>query len=91
VVRLIERKDTWGGSARQSEALLSDERDRIAAADRQWIADLNASHQAEMAQRQAAAAALMQWSAQQQMINAINRPVVTTCNRFGSSVNCISN
>ncbi|HME20856.1 MAG TPA: hypothetical protein VKI44_05760 [Acetobacteraceae bacterium] len=26
-----------------------------------------------MAQRQAAAAAIMQWSAQQQMINAINR------------------
>ena len=73
--RLIERKDTWGESARQSEAALSDARERIAAANRQWTADLNASHQAELAQRQAAAAALMEWSAQQQMINAINRPV----------------
>jgi hypothetical protein len=90
VVRLIERKDTWGESARQSEAVLSDEREKIAAADHQWIAELNAANQAEMAQRQAAAAALLQWSAQQQMINAATRPVVTNCSRFGSSVNCTS-
>jgi hypothetical protein len=42
--------------------------------------------------------ALLQWSAQQQMINAMNRPVVvaspapvqTTCNTMGSFTNCTS-
>jgi hypothetical protein len=90
VVRLVERKDTWGESARQSDAVLSDEREKLAAADHQWIADLNAANQAEMAQRQAAAGVLLQWSAQQQMINAATRPIVTNCNRLGSSVNCTS-
>ncbi len=97
-VQLVERKITWGEFAQQGQVLLNDSRQRIAVADRQWISDLNASHQAEMAQRQAAAAALMQWSAQQQMINAMNRPVIvapaapiqTTCNRMGNFVNCTS-
>jgi len=90
VVRLIERQDTWGESARQSEAILSDQREKLAAANHQWGADLSAANQVEIAQRQAAAAALLQWSSQQQMINAATRPVVTNCNRFGPSVNCTS-
>jgi type III secretory pathway component EscV len=89
-VQLVERKITWGEWARQGQALLNNARQQLAAADRKWIAELNASHQAEMGQRQAAAAALLQWSAQQQLINAANRPVVTNCNRLGSSVNCTS-
>jgi hypothetical protein len=65
-------------------------RKQTAAADQQWIANLKAENQEELAQRQAAAAALLQWSQQQQVINAINRPVVTNCNRFGATVNCTS-
>jgi hypothetical protein len=87
-VQLVERKITWGEWGRQGQAISSDTRQQLAAADRQWSAELKASHQAELAEREAAADALLQWSAQQQMINAINRPVVTNCNRFGSSVNC---
>lgn len=87
---LVQRKITWAESARRGQSRLGEMRQRLAEADRQWITDLNASHQAEMAQRQAAANALMQMSAQQQMINAMNRPVVTNCFRTGGFVNCTS-
>jgi hypothetical protein len=101
-VELVERKITWGEFARRVQALSTDFRQKTAAADRQLVADLNASSQAEMAQRQAAGAALMQWSAQQQMINAINRPVVpvyqmpvqqpmrlqTNCTTIGNITSC---
>jgi len=78
---------------------VSDEQQSLAAANRKWVADLNASHQTEMSQRQAAAAALVQWSAQQQMINALNRPVIVTppaptqthCTVMGNFVDCTSN
>jgi len=87
---LVERKITWAESAKRAEENTNSLRKQLAAADQQWIAELKAENQAELAQRQAAAAALMQWSQQQQMINAINRPVTTNCNRFGSTVNCTS-
>jgi hypothetical protein len=87
-VDVVERKITLGEAARRSQAASADFQQNQAAANREWAADLNASHQAELAQRQAAADAMMQWSLQQQMINAATRPVVTNCNRFGSSVNC---
>lgn len=87
-VQLVERRITWGEWARQLQALSSDAHQQLATADRELIASLNASNQAELAQRQAAAAALLQWSAQQQMINAVNRPVQTTCNTVGGFTNC---
>lgn len=90
VAALVARKITWAEGARRGQALSIEIRQRGASADRQWIADLNASHQAEMAQRRAAANALAQWSAQQQMINAVNRPRQTNCTGFGNSVNCTS-
>ena len=89
-VDLIERKITWGVAAGQTDANIAELRTKIADADQHWRAQLSASNQAEIAQRQAAASALLQWSEQQQMINALNRPVVTNCNRFGTSVNCTS-
>ena len=90
VAQLVERKITWAEGAKEIEAALSSLRQASASADHQWLADLNASNQAELARRQAAANVLMQWSQQQQLINAATRPVVTNCNAFGSSVNCIS-
>jgi hypothetical protein len=99
-VLLVERKITWAEGARRGEENVNDLRRQIEAANQRLSAQLNASSQAEMAQRQAAAAAIMQWSAQQQMINAMNRPVIvapapaapvyTTCNQLGSFVNCTS-
>ena len=90
VAMLVERKITWAEAVRRGQSNSSDGRQKIALADHQWVADLNASHQAEMAQRQAAANAMMQWSAQQQMINVMNRPRQTNCYGFGNSVNCTS-
>jgi hypothetical protein len=90
VVLLVERKVTWAEGVRRAQALTADTRQRIASANQQWVADLNASHQAEMVHRQAAANAMMQWSAQQQMINAANRPRQTNCTGFGNSVSCTS-
>jgi hypothetical protein len=90
VVLIVERKITWAEAARRSQENSDNLREQLTLADRQWIADLNASHQAELAQRQAASSALMQWSEQQQLINSINRPVQTNCSHMGAVTNCTS-
>lgn len=90
VVLVVKRKITWADAARKMQAEASITRKQVLAANQAWLGEMNAENRAEIAQRQAAANALMQWSIQQQMINAANRPVFTNCNTFGSSVNCIS-
>ena len=59
------------------------------------VSGLQKSHDAEIAQRREAAAALSNWSYQQQvllqnqqMINAINRPRMTTCQYVGAYLQC---
>jgi hypothetical protein len=71
VVILVERKVSWGEGARRTKVLASDMQQKIANANRQWVADV-AAHRADIAQRQAASTALMHWSTQQQMFNAIS-------------------
>ena len=62
---------------------------------------LTQSHNAEMANRQAAINSLQQWNYQQQqfllqnqqnqqMINAINKPTTTNCSYIGNTLNCQS-
>ena len=58
---------------------------------------LDQSHEAEMANRRAAAQSLQQWSYQQQllhqnqqMINSINRRTYTNCNYYGNTIRCTS-
>lgn len=65
---------------------------------------LQTQHMAELRQREVAVAVLSATAAglavaaqaqqeaaqRQQLINAINRPVITNCNRVGNSVNCMS-
>jgi hypothetical protein len=89
-VLLIDRKMTWAEAAQESQKVLAQGRDKIIAANREWGAEMNAENEAELNRRKAAANALLQWSAQQQMINAATRPIVTNCSRFASSVNCTS-
>ena len=43
-----------------------------------------------MARRQAAANAMTQYFQTQQMIDNMNRPVVTNCNQMGTMVNCVT-
>lgn len=77
---------------------------QMAYVNNQVGANLQARHATELQNRATAAAALsaaavgmaavaqahQQAYQQQQLINAINRPVITNCNRFGSSVSCTS-
>lgn len=44
VASLVERKITWAESARREQAILVELRQKAADADRQWTADLSASH-----------------------------------------------
>jgi hypothetical protein len=71
-VLVVEREVTWAEAARRSQMLSGDLRQRITAAELQWIADLNPFHQADMAQLQAAAAQ----SEQQERIKEATRPAV---------------
>jgi hypothetical protein len=52
--------------------------------------DLKYEHEAELARRQAALDTIARWAQTQQMINAMNRPVITSCNQFSGMVNCFS-
>jgi hypothetical protein len=61
-ILLTQRKMTWGESARRSQKRMADLQWAVAAADRRWVAELNASHQAETTQRGVAATALLQYS-----------------------------
>ena len=70
-VLLVERKTTWAEAARRTKNLSSDLQQRLASANRQWLADL-AAHRSDANRREAAAAALMHWSTEQQMSAAIN-------------------
>lgn len=87
---LVQRKITWAEATRQEQKLAGDARSKLLSAGREIDIQLGAEHQVELARRQAASNALMQWSLDQQMINSINRPKLTTCNAMGTFVNCVS-
>ncbi len=102
-LRLVRREITWGelNQAIDNIELQAAERWRkIVTEERQYI---QRQHNAELGQRQAAAAAFgdsmqRQQDAmqRQQIINAINRPVInqpviTNCYRTGNTMNCTSN
>ena len=55
-VLVAERQVTWAEAARRAQVLSSDVRQKVAAADLEWTADINPFHQPNMAQIQAAAA-----------------------------------
>lgn len=103
-VEIIQRKITWGEAARRFKEISAAANADYMQAAAQIDNSLNQQHQAEMQQRQEAGAAMqragyaMQQSAyqqqmlnqNQQIINNMNRPVNTTCNGFGNTVNCTS-
>ena len=70
-VLLVERKITWAEGERRTKNLSADLQQRLASANRQWLADVTA-HRSDANRREAAAAALMRWSTEQQMSAAIN-------------------
>jgi hypothetical protein len=53
---VVERQVTWAEAARRAQALSGDARQKVAAADLEWTADIIPFHQPDMAQLRAAAA-----------------------------------
>jgi len=90
LLALVQRKLNWGQFIHASRANTLEAQGAIHAEDQRMVAGLRQENQAELEQRQRAAQALANWAQTQQMINAINRPVVTNCNSFGNTVNCVS-
>ena len=88
LLALIQRRTTWGefskGRRDRAATLLA-----AAQAEASRVtAGLEQQHEAELQRRQAAAQALSEWAQTQQVINAMNRPVNTTCFGGGGMVNC---
>ena len=52
---VVERQVTWAEAARRAQVLSRDVRQKVAAADLEWTADINPFHQPNMAQIQGAA------------------------------------
>lgn len=89
-ILLMQRKLSWGDFSKRRRdraaaviAALQSETQRVAA-------NLQQENDAELSRRQAAAAAFAQWAQTQQMINTMNRPVMTTCTATPGMANCIS-
>lgn len=85
-----ERKLSWGEIARREAALSDSFNTKFLALNQQLDARLNAQNQIEVQNRERAAAILLQYGLQQQMINAANRPVITNCTGGFGTVNCVS-
>lgn len=90
LVDLIQKKQSWGDHLRRVRSATAEEQAQQSAEEQRLLAGLNQSHQAEIAQRQAAANAMSQYLQTQQIINNLNRPVTTNCVMVGSQVICRS-
>jgi hypothetical protein len=96
-VKLVRREISWGDYALARERESAALQQRVAAIDAAVKKDLTQSHEAELQRRQASAAAMAQWSYQQQVIAALNRPApvrttptmaTTNCTRLGAFLDC---
>jgi hypothetical protein len=90
LLSLIQRKIAWVEYTKRVRDRAAETRVALQAESQRIVAGLNQEHHAELARRQAALDALAQWAQTQQVINAMNRPVVTNCNQFGGMVNCVT-
>jgi hypothetical protein len=90
VIDLIKKRQSWGDHIRRLRDA-SAEADSQAALEGHRIAEgLQRSNDAELARRQAAVNAMLQYNQTQQIINNMNRPVLTYCNQHGSATSCMS-
>jgi hypothetical protein len=89
-VQAAKGKISWGEYARRDTEIWSAYKVLAASVAQQYEGQLNAQHQAELQNRQRAAAMLLQYSLQQQMIDAANRPIVTNCMGGPMVVNCVT-
>ena len=91
VMQLAKRKITWGQAAEQKQDLLVITQKKILAANSQIEDRLNASHQAEMRERQRQFEASEQRRLMQQSINRADMPTTTNCTSYvANQINCQS-
>jgi len=90
LVDLLQRKQSWGDHVRRVKTAYTEASEQYTQESQRIVSGLERSHEAELARRQAALNALAQWAQTQQVINAMNRPIVTNCAGMGSMVNCVS-
>jgi hypothetical protein len=97
IIRLVKHQVSWGEYVAGARAINREESAKLLEAGQRLDAELDARNQRELAQRAIAAQALSNSMYQQQlinqnqqMINAVNRPVVTNCTQMGFSTNCTS-
>ena len=89
-IAFVQRKLSWGERVRRARDRALAMQTELQAEEQRIIAGLERSHEAELARLQRALDALAQWAQTQQVINAMNRPVVTNSSRVGSFKNCVS-
>jgi len=90
LIGLIQKQTTWGAYARQIKANQEELRAKLVSEGQRIDAGLEQSHEADLARRQAAANAVAQFVETAAEINALSRPVVTTCNAYGNSATCVT-
>lgn len=90
MIGLVQKQTTWGDYTRQVKSITETMRGQLVTEGQRIDANLERSHEAELARRQAAANAIAQFAQTQAAINALNRPVVTTCNAYGNSATCVT-
>jgi hypothetical protein len=87
LIDLIQKKQSWGAHVKRVRDAIIAGTAELQAEGRRITSELQQSHEAELAQRQAAAqaatAALAQYAQTQQIIANMNRPVFTNCLRMG--------
>jgi hypothetical protein len=92
LIDLIQKKQSWGAHVRRVRDVVVAGAAELQVEGQKIMAGLLQSHEAELAQRQAAAQAMAasfaQYAQTQQIINSMNRPVFTNCSEMGNMLNC---
>lgn len=90
MIALIEKKQSWGDFTRNWKADMAVMVGQISDEDRRLGNQMAIAQENELTRRQAYFNALAQYSQTQQIINSLNRPVVTNCMQSNRTINCIS-
>lgn len=89
-IRLIQKKETWGEYFTQDRGLAKDANSQNSAEYHRIVAGIQTSQQAEIARRQAAAAAIAEYSEKERAIDAVNAQLATDCSALANSATCVT-
>lgn len=85
---VLLKSGTWGQYAEARARIVAESNGRQRQVAQEIAADLKRGDAEELKRRQQAAASFRQWTYQQQVLNAMSGPKVTTCDVVGSLVTC---